>query len=354
MTLSLDDFQYDLPEELIAQQPAPERDGSRLMVVDRETKTIRQAAFSDLTAWLPPNPLLVINNAKVTPARLYGHRETGGLVETVILEPPPPHAPAGKYWLECLVKPASRLKNGAEVVFGPGVRAEAVRPGGPGLRVLKFTFDQPPAQMLQELGRMPLPPYIKREVEDDSYTALDRERYQTVYATESGAVAAPTAGLHFTQALLKQLTAAGVEIAELTLQVGYGTFAPVREQDITKHVMHGERVKVTAELTKAVNRAKAEGRPVVAVGTTVVRTLEYLGRQGLPLEPFEGMCDLFIYPGFEFKVVDKLITNFHLPGSTLIMLVAALAGREFILEAYRQAVADRYRFFSYGDAMLIL
>ena len=354
MILSLDDFQYDLPEELIAQQPAPERDGSKLMVVDRETGTVRHSNFRDLAAWLPPNPLLVINNALVTPARLYGQREGGGLVEAVILEPPPPHAPAGKYWLECLVKPAKRLRNGAEVVFGPGVRAEAVRPGGPGLRVLKFTFDNPPAQELEILGRMPLPPYIKREVDDDPWVALDRERYQTVYAREAGAVAAPTAGLHFTPALLKELAAHGVETAELTLKVGYGTFAPVREQDITQHRMHGERVIVSESLTQAVNKARADGRPIVAVGTTVVRTLEYLGSQGMPLEPYEGLCDLFIYPGFEFKVVDKLITNFHLPGSTLIMLVAALAGRELILDAYRQAVADSYRFFSYGDAMLIL
>jgi S-adenosylmethionine:tRNA ribosyltransferase-isomerase len=324
------------------------------MVADRETRTVKHSTFKDLASWLPSNPLLVINNARVAPARLYGNRPTGGLVEAVILEPPPPHAPAGKYWLECLVKPANRLKNGAEVIFGPGVRAEAVRPGRPGLRVLKFTFDGLPAEALEALGRMPLPPYIKREVDNDPWADLDRERYQTVYAREPGAVAAPTAGLHFTPALLKGLAALGVETAELTLKVGYGTFAPVREQDITKHVMHGERVSVSEKLTTAVNRAKAEGRPILAVGTTVVRTLEFLGRRGMPLEPYEGQCDLFIYPGFEFRVVDKMITNFHLPGSTLIMLVAALAGRDFILEAYRQAVADRYRFFSYGDAMLIL
>ncbi len=325
------------------------------MVADRRTGRITHSVFNNAGEWLPENGLLVINDTKVVPSRLYGRRDTGGQVEVVVLEPPPPDAGPGSYWIECLVRPAKRIKNGDRIRFGPELEAELVRPGREGLRILKFNFERPPAEVFETLGRMPLPPYIKRETgsgpEAPAEAELDRQRYQTVYAENPGAVAAPTAGLHFTDELLGRL---GLEIARLTLHVGYGTFAPVRETDVTRHRLHPERVVITEETAECVNRARSEGRPVIAVGTTTVRSLEFTGREIGRVRPYDGMCDLFIYPGFEFKVVDHLITNFHLPGSTLLMLVAALARREFILEAYRQAVADEYRFYSYGDAMLIL
>ncbi|MEW5724977.1 MAG: tRNA preQ1(34) S-adenosylmethionine ribosyltransferase-isomerase QueA [Thermodesulfobacteriota bacterium] len=354
MGLRLEHFQYDLPEELIAQQPAARREESRLMVLDRRSKTIRHSRFSELDRWLPRGGLLVVNDARVVPARLIGRRATGGRVEVFLLEPPPATAGAGVYETECLVRPGRRLAPGTVVDFGPDLRAEVVRRGEDGRRVVRFHFRRAPARVLEEVGRMPLPPYIKREPEAGAgMDRLDRERYQTVYADKPGAVAAPTAGLHFSSGLLAGLRSGGIETTALTLYVGYGTFAPVRGPDVTRHRLQAERVIIPAGTAAAVNRAKAEGRKVTAVGTTVVRSLEHAGRDGGRIEPFEGPVDLFIHPGFAFQVVDLLITNFHLPGSTLLMLVAALAGREFILEAYRTAVAEGYRFFSYGDAMLI-
>ncbi len=354
MALCLDDFDYELPEELIAQKPAGHREESRLMVLDKHSGSVRHTGFSDLAQWLPPDTLLVINDARVVPARLWGRRETGGRIEVVILDPPPAEAGPGEYDSECLAKPTRRLRPGVEVFFGPDLAAEVLNVTPEGRTVFRFRFDRPPLEVLEELGHMPLPPYIKREAEGGVEDKLDRERYQTVYARAAGAVAAPTAGLHFTPDLLTDLKSRGVEVAPLTLLVGYGTFAPVRVEDATRHRMHLERIYLPEATAEAVNRAKAEGRPVTAVGTTAVRTMEAVARRGWPLEPFAGQTDLFIYPGFEFKAVDHLITNFHLPRSTLLMLVSALAGREFILDAYRRAVADRYRFFSYGDAMLIL
>lgn len=324
------------------------------MVVDRASGVIWHSRFTELAQWLPQGTLLVINDARVVPARLWGRRETGGRIETLILEPPPPEAGPGVYEIECLTKPTRRLRPGSEIFFGPDLRAEVVSLNPAGRTRLRFFFDRAPGQALEAVGRMPLPPYIKRAAGGGPEAGLDRERYQTVYASASGAVAAPTAGLHFASGALEDLQARGVEVAALTLLVGYGTFAPVREKDITRHRMSAERLIVPDVAAQAVNRAKAQGRPVTAVGTTVVRSLESAGRAGGPLEPHEGTTALFIYPGFEFKVVDHLLTNFHLPGSTLLMLVSALAGRETILEAYRLAVAERYRFFSYGDAMLIL
>ncbi|MFH1138597.1 MAG: tRNA preQ1(34) S-adenosylmethionine ribosyltransferase-isomerase QueA [Pseudomonadota bacterium] len=357
MSFSLKDFQYDLPEELIAQRPCPRREESRLMVLRRSTGEILHSRFSDLAAWLPAGALLALNDARVVPARLFGRRETGGLIEAVILAPPLAGAGPGRYELECLTRPSRRLKPGVVIDFGPGLRAEVVGPGREGGRVLDFFFEAPPAEVLERLGRMPLPPYIKRAsgtAGEDPLAALDRERYQTVYARSAGAVAAPTAGLHFSPDLLAELVSRGYQATTLTLMVGYGTFAPVRVDDLAQHKMHSEMVKVPEAAVAAIRTARLDGRPVAAVGTTVVRSLEHVGRLGRDLAPFEGPVDLFIHPGFEFKVVDHLITNFHLPGSTLVMLASAFAGREFLLEAYRKAVAERYRFFSYGDAMLIL
>lgn len=354
LTLSLDDFFYDLPGELIAQRPAKAREGSRLMVVDRAGGVIRHSRFTELAQWLPQDSLLAVNDARVVPARLWGRRETGGRIETLILEPPRPGAGPGVYEIECLARPSRRLRPGVEIIYGPDLRAEVVSLNPAGQTRLRFFFDRAPGPALEAAGRMPLPPYIKRAAGGGPEADLDRERYQTVYARTPGAVAAPTAGLHFASGALKDLQDKGFEVTALTLLVGYGTFAPVREKDITRRRMHEERLIIPAAAAQAVNRAKAQGRDVIAVGTTVVRSLESAGQAGRPMEPCEGMTDLFIYPGFEFKVVDHLLTNFHLPGSTLLMLVSALAGRETILEAYRLAVAERYRFFSYGDAMLIL
>jgi len=323
------------------------------MVVDRSGPGLSHSRFADLGRWLPEGGLLVINDVRVVPARLWGRRNGGGVVETMILRPPSGEARAGTYDLECLARPARRLKPGDGIEYGPGLKAEVLDRGEQGRRVLRFFFARPPVETLETLGRMPLPPYIKRDKGGGNEADLDRERYQTVYAARPGAVAAPTAGLHFTPELIEDLKGRGFETAALTLFVGYGTFAPVRVRDLASHRMHSERMRVSAETAEAVRRARDLGRPVIAVGTTVVRTLESLARTGEGIRPYEGETDLFIYPGFEFRVVDHLVTNFHLPGSTLLMLVAAFAGRERILDAYRTAVQRRYRFFSYGDAMLI-
>ena len=353
LSLQINDFRYELPDELIAQQPAAGRTDSRLMVLNRAEQSIVHARFRDLADWLPAGSLIVVNDARVVPVRLFGRRNTGGRVEAVILEPPPPDSRPGLYWLECLVKPARRLKHGEILGFGPELSAEFVRPGREGTRVLKFEFKDQPLKVLESLGRMPLPPYIRRDPEDDPEAGNDRARYQTVYALASGAVAAPTAGLHFTPEMLESLEARGYGRTALTLLVGYGTFAPLRELDMERGRLHPEKVIVPEETVRAVAETKAVGRPVTAVGTTVVRSLEWSAENGA-VAPKCGLTDLFIRPGYEFKVVDHLITNFHLPGSSLLMLVAAFAGREFILEAYARAVAEKYRFYSYGDAMLIL
>ncbi|MEW6266089.1 MAG: tRNA preQ1(34) S-adenosylmethionine ribosyltransferase-isomerase QueA [Thermodesulfobacteriota bacterium] len=354
MGLGLNEFTYDLPAELIAQKPAPRRDGSRLMVLDRAGRRIKHSNFADLLRWLPGGGPLIINDVRVVPARLCGRLASGGRVEILVLEPPPADAAPGEYEIECLAKPGRRLKPGVEIILGPDLIAEVERTDGKGRYFLKMTFTRPPLEVIETLGRMPLPPYIKRGTDRAEDDRLDRERYQTIYAARSGAVAAPTAGLHFTPELLEEVRDAGLDIRALTLWVGYGTFAPVRVKDISRHRMQAERVRVPEDVAEAVNRAKAAGRPITAVGTTVVRSLEFTAGNDGRITTYDGPCDLFISPGYEFKVVDHLITNFHLPGTTLLMLVAALAGLDFILEAYRLAVAERYRFFSYGDAMLIL
>jgi len=353
MRLSLADFNFDLPAGLIAQHPAEKRDQARLMIVDRAHAKIDHTCFSDVDKWLPDGSLLAVNDARVVPVRLVGRKESGGRVEAVVLEPPGPEAGPGAYTLTCLVK-AGRLRPGVRLDFEGELRAEVIEVGQFGRMRLRVDFPEPPLKVFEAVGRMPLPPYIKREDGAETNAALDRERYQTVYARAPGAVAAPTAGLHFTPELLEALEAQGHETAALTLLVGYGTFAPVREEDPSRHQLHAEWLTLGPNAAGRVNLARAEGRSVVAVGTTVVRSLEFSAGVGLPLRAHKGWCDLFIYPGYIFRVVDHMVTNFHLPKSSLLMLVAAFAGLDLIREAYRTAVAEGYRFFSYGDAMLIL
>ena len=338
--LKLSDFHFDLPPELIAQQPLAQRSASRLLRLDRHSGAVADAAFGDLPGLLSPGDLLVFNNTRVIPARLFGRKESGGRVE-VMLERLLDDR-------ECLaqLRVSKPLRPGGRIVLEDGSRLEVVgrdgaffrlRSTGPGL-----------AGLLERFGHMPLPPYITR-----ADTAADRERYQTVYARHPGAVAAPTAGLHFDESVLAALDAGGVERAEVTLHVGAGTFQPVRCENIEEHRMHAEYLEVSAAVCAAVARARARGGRVIAVGTTAVRSLETAAADG-ELKPFRGDSRIFIYPGYEFRVIDGLVTNFHLPESTLLMLVAALAGREAVLAAYRHAVRARYRFFSYGDAMLVL
>ena len=338
--MKLSDFHFDLPRELIAQQPLVRRSASRLLRLDRRSGALRDAAFRDLPDLLAPGDLLVFNNTRVIPARLFGRKETGGRVE-IMLERLLDDR-------ECLaqLRVSKPLRVGGRILLEDGSVLEVVardgaffhlRSAGPGLAVL-----------LERFGHMPLPPYITR---DD--TREDRERYQTVYARHPGAVAAPTAGLHFDATVLAALAARGIERAEVTLHVGAGTFQPVRCENVEDHRMHAEYLEVSAEVCAAVARTRERGGRVVAVGTTAVRSLETAAADGA-LKPFRGDSRIFIYPGYGFRVIDGLVTNFHLPESTLLMLVAALAGREPVLNAYRHAVRERYRFFSYGDAMLVL
>lgn len=343
--MRVDEFDYDLPPELIAQEPLPERDASRLMVVDRDSGRWIHARFRDLPRFLRPGDCLVLNDTRVRPARLFGRRATGGQVEFLLLDP----LGDGR-WL-ALGRPGRRLRAGTVAICGDDrplrVHVEEVRDGGE--RVIRL---EPPSgetvdETLQRLGRVPLPPYIRKELDDP-------ERYQTVYAREEGSVAAPTAGLHFTPELLARLEAQGVRIAYLTLHVGVGTFRPVTVDRVEEHRMHAEFYRVEPATAAAINATRAQGGRVVAVGTTVTRTLETVAADDGTVRPGSGWTDLFIYPGYRFKAIDGLITNFHLPRSTLIMLVAALLGKERTLAAYREAVARRYRFFSFGDAMLIL
>jgi len=350
----LAEYHFDLPLDQVAQEPPAERGTSRLMELDRRREEPTDHRFSDLPELLPPGALLVFNQVRVSQARLLGRKVgSGGQVEAFILEPPPPGSGPGDYDLWCLVHPARRVRAGTEIIFEHPGSPEVLKATGLGFhpdgrRHLRFHFEDDPEKILDRLGHVPLPFYIKRPDR-----AEDRERYQTVYGRTPGAVAAPTAGLHFTRDLLAELDRRGLERAEVTLKVSAGTFASLTREQLDSGRLHREHISVPEATAVAVERAKAEGRPVVAVGTTTVRSLEWASAGGR-LEPQEGWGDLFIRPGYQFRVVDGLITNFHLPGSSLLMLVAALAGRERILAAYRRAVAEGYRFYSYGDAMLIL
>ena len=347
------DYMYDLPPELVAQTPPEERGLSRLMVLDRQASGHDIHQFSELPKLLPPGTLLVFNEVRVTPARLLGRRQgSGGQVEAFVLAPPAPGAPAGIYDLWCLVHPGRRLKPGVVIDFTRAesdlvLQAEVLEISPDGRRLIRFNFPGPPESVLDEVGHVPLPFYIKRP---DSIA--DRDRYQTVYAKTPGAVAAPTAGLHFTVEMLDRLKSAGFETAGVTLRVSAGTFLPLTREHLETGRLHQEHITVPEETVQTVLRAKAEGRRVLAVGTTTVRSLEWAAATGR-LEARDGWGDLFIRPGYDFRVVDALLTNFHLPGSSLLMLVSALAGRQRVLEAYREAVEAGMRFYSYGDAMLI-
>jgi S-adenosylmethionine:tRNA ribosyltransferase-isomerase len=339
---SLSSYQFDLPRELIAQYPVEPRDKCRLLVVDRKTGQLSDHIFSDLPAFITEGDVLVLNETRVIPARLLGNKESGGAVELLLLN----KKEAG--W-EALVKPARRLSPGSRVIFPhTTVQVEIIDDTGiPGGRLVRFIDCADEERFIHEIGRMPLPPYINRPAD-----IHDHECYQTVYARQAGSVAAPTAGLHFTPELLQQLTDKGVEIARLLLHVGLGTFRPVVVEDIRQHKMHEEHYEITPDTAHQLNQARQKGKRVIAVGTTVVRTLETIYQQGY--HPGQGETNKFIYPGYRFQGVDALLTNFHLPGSSLLMLVAALAGIELTRHAYQHAIREGYRFFSYGDAMLII
>ncbi len=351
-TFRLEDYDYDLPPELIAQRPAPAREHSRLLILDRSSGALGHSRFDRIGQHLRPGDLLVVNDTRVVPARLTGRKKTGGTVELLVLDP---HKPPGPGCIEghcCLVRASKGVRAGQVIELSEGICAEVISAPVGGMAQVRFSGASGIVDILDRIGLTPLPPYIGRA--SGKAAPDDRICYQTEYARHPGAVAAPTAGLHFTKSLLGGLTASGIEIAALTLHVGYGTFAPIRCADIRKHRMHPEFIGIAEETADAVNRAKRERRRVVAVGTTVVRSLEWLFAKQGEIAPFRGMCDHYIYPGCRFAVVDCMVTNFHLPKSSLILLVSAFAGRSRILSAYREAVRERYRFFSYGDAMLIL
>ena len=335
------DFSFDLPEELIAQTPMEQRDASRLLCLDKQTGAVEHRHFYDLPDLLREGDCLVLNNSRVLPARLIGIRPTGGAVELVLLRDL-----GGNRW-ECLSRPGRKTKPGQRILFGEGeLQAVVEETISGGNRIVRFEYEGIFLEVLERLGRMPLPPYIRQELKDP-------ERYQTVYSKELGSAAAPTAGLHFTNELLETVRNQGVLTEFVTLHVGLGTFRPVKEEEIENHEMHSEYCIIPPETAEAVNRTRKNGGRIIAVGTTSCRTLESFAKEDGTLEASSGWTNIFIYPGYRFKCIDALITNFHLPESTLIMLVSALAGRENILNAYRIAVSEKYRFFSFGDAMMI-
>lgn len=348
---NIEDYNYELPEDLIAQVPAPARDSSRLLAIKRDTGTISDHHFLDLPRLLKPGDLLVINNTRVVPARLFGHKASGGLIEALVLEHfDEEDSASNTRW--CLLKSSKRPQIGTHLFFDVGISGLVEDLGKDGLVRIAFQGKASIDTVLDAEGIMPLPPYIKR-ARDDGHLQLDRERYQTIFSRTRGAVAAPTAGLHFTGPLIKRLEESGIGLAELTLHVGHGTFKPVRTRDIRKHQLGEERFMISEETADAVNRCKREGRRVIAVGTTVVRTLETLAGPGGRISPGTGKTELLITPGYEFKIIDGMVTNFHLPKSSLLFLVSAFAELELIRKAYAWAVEKKYRFYSYGDAMLI-
>ena len=339
--MNVSDFNYDLPEELIAQVPIKKRDESRLMVLNREKQTIEHRTFKDIIEYLEPGDCLVRNNTKVIPARIYGKKETGANVEFLLL-----NNIEGDIW-ETIVRPGNKLHVGTKVIFGDGIlKAEIleIMPGG--TRKVKFEYTGIFNEILDKIGLMPLPPYIHEELKE-------RDRYQTVYAKYNGSAAAPTAGLHFTEELLQKIEEKGIKIANVTLHVGIGTFRPVKEEKVEDHEMHSEHFYIKQEDVDKINETKRQGKRVIAVGTTSCRVLETIADENGMVKETEGDTQIFIYPGYKFKCLDGLITNFHLPQSTLLMLVSALAGRDFIIKAYNEAVKEKYRFFSFGDAMFI-
>ena len=339
--MELKEFNYSLPEELIAQTPIKKRDESRLMVLNRKTQTIEHKIFKDIVEYLEPGDCIVRNNTKVLPARLYGKKETGANVEFLLL-----NQIEGDIW-ESIVRPGNKLHAGTKVVFGNGIlEAEVLEVMAGGTRKVQFRYNGIFNEILDKIGLMPLPPYIHEQLKN-------KNRYQTVYAKYQGSAAAPTAGLHFTEELLKKIEGKGVEIANVTLHVGIGTFRPVKVQKIEEHQMHSEHFYIKQEDVDKINKAKNQGKRVIAVGTTSCRVLETIAKEDGTVSAMEGDTKIFIYPGYKFKCIDGLITNFHLPESTLLMLVSALAGKEYIMKAYNEAVKKKYKFFSFGDAMYI-
>ena len=339
--MKVSDFNYNLPEELIAQVPLQKRDESKLMVLDKENKTIEHKVFKDIIDYLEPGDCLVRNNTKVIPARIYGKKETGANVEFLLL-----NNIEGDIW-ESIVRPGNKLHIGTKVIFGEGLLvAEILDIMLGGTRKIKFHYNGIFNEILDQIGLMPLPPYIHEELKD-------RDRYQTVYAKHQGSAAAPTAGLHFTPELLKKIEEKGIKIANVTLHVGIGTFRPVKEETVEAHEMHSEHYYIKQEDVDKINEAKKQGHRVISVGTTSCRVLETVADENGNLKETEGDTQIFIYPGYKFKCIDGLITNFHLPQSTLLMLVSALADKEYIMGAYEEAVKEKYRFFSFGDAMFI-
>ena len=340
--MKVSEFNYELPEELIAQTPIEKRDESRLMVLNKKQQTIEHKTFKNIIDYLEPGDVLVRNNTKVLPARLYGKKETGANVEFLLL-----NNIENDIW-ECIVRPGNKLHVGTKVIFGEGLlKADIleIMPGG--TRKVEFHYQGIFNEILNQIGLMPLPPYIHEELKQ-------KERYQTVYAKYNGSAAAPTAGLHFTEELLEQLQKKGVEIANVTLHVGIGTFRPVKEETVEAHEMHSEHYYIKQEDADKINQAKKQGKRVITVGTTSCRVLETVADENGYIKEAEGDTQIFIYPGYQFKILDGLITNFHLPQSTLLMLVSALAGKDYIMKAYEQAVKEQYRFFSFGDAMFIM
>ena len=348
---TLSDYDYELPQELIAQKPVAQRDSSRLLHLKRASMEVAHHRFADLYHFLSPDDVLVLNNTEVIPGRLYGHKTTGGKVEVLLLDYAGGRADHGRFRGQCLVRSSKPLKPGSEILFDQQLKAVVIE-GRSGVYALDFRFQGRFEDLLYRYGKVPLPPYIKRH--SDNGAVDDSQAYQTVYASQKGAVAAPTAGLHFTRQLLAQIRSKGVQIIHITLHVGYGTFLPVRVSDIRDHRMHAERFFIPETCADVINHARQQGHRIIAVGTTCARTLEFAANSAGRLVAGSGDCDLYIYPGFEFKIVDGLVTNFHLPQSTLLMLVSAFAGRENILAAYREAIKQKYRFYSYGDAMVIL
>ena len=339
--MKVSDFNYELPEELIAQHPYDKRDEARLMVLDRKTQIIEHKVFKDIIDYLEPSDCLVINNTKVLPARLLGKKDTGAKIEFLLLK-----RIEGDYW-EVMVRPGNKLKPGTKVSFGDGIlKAEILEVLEGGNRKVKFEYNGIFNEILDKIGLMPLPPYIKENLKD-------KDKYQTVYAKYDGSAAAPTAGLHFTEELLDKIKEKGIEVANVTLHVGIGTFRPVKVENVEDHLMHSEHFYIKQEDADKINKAKETGHRVIAVGTTSCRVLESISDETGKVKATEGDTSIFIYPGYKFKCLDCLITNFHLPESTLIMLVSSLAGRKFILKAYNEAVKERYLFFSFGDAMFI-
>ena len=340
--MKVEDFNFDLPEELIAQTPLDKRDESRMLVLDKKTGNIEHKKFLNLVDYLDNNDVLVLNDTKVMPARLYGTKEeTNALIEVLMLKD------HGNNTWECLTKPAKRVKIGTTISFGEGLlKAKCIEIKDEGIRIFKLEYEGILYEILDKLGEMPLPPYIHEKLND-------KDRYQTVYAKNIGSAAAPTAGLHFTNELLEKLKNKGVTILYVTLHVGLGTFRPVSVEDVDKHVMHSEFYQMSKEVADTLNKAKKDGKRIISVGTTSTRTLETIMSLYGEFKECSGWTNIFIYPGYEFKAIDSLITNFHLPKSTLVMLVSALAGRENIMNAYNEAIKEKYRFFSFGDSMFI-